>query len=988
MVMSTKVFYILILLILYLLWPFLSFSQYVIKKFEKNDGLPQNSVNSLLQSKDGYLWLGTQNGLVRFDGLNFTIFDKNNTKGIISDHILSVLESKKEGLWIGTFGGGLLFFKNDVVKSFYKIFPIEIIRCLFEDKDGSLWIGTEGKGLWRLEKYGFKNYQLRSDIENITIRAILKDSRGNLWVGTENFGLFKLEKGRIKNINENNGLPDNNVYCILEDHFGQIWIGTGNGLVKFFEDKWRIFKKKDGLEDNFIRCLFQDKSGILWIGTNSGGLNYFKDGGFLSISLKDGLSHNSIASICEDKEGNLWIGTNGGGLNQLKKGKVRMLTQKEGLKNELVWTILKGKDEEIWIGTSGRLFCYKNGKIFNYPNLNNKTIWSLFYGKNETLWVGTSGDGLIKIKNKNITIYNTKDGLANNVISAIQEDEEGRLFIGTRGGLSILESEKFYNYSIKDGLASDVIYALLYDKNKILWVGTREGLCKMEKGKFHSFKIREEFGSNVIISIFEDKDTLWLGTYGGGLIHFKDGKFFVFKKKDGLFDDAIFQILEDDLGNFWMSSNSGIFSISKKVLEDFEKGKIKKISCRPLGISDGLLISECNGGSQPAGFVNNDGKLWFPTIKGVAVVNPYEFSINNVIPPVIIEKLKIDDLYVDLNQGKKFGPSKGKLEIQYTALSFIAPEKVLFKYKLEGFDDKWIEAGGRRVAYYTNIPPGKYTFKVIACNNDGIWNQKGASFDFELKPHFYETFWFRFFLLIFFILSLFLTFLFIHKVRLKILEAESKVLTERNKIAQEIHDTIAQSLQGLSILLQQIEKKVKKENLEIVQDINKAYILTREALQEVRYSISALKLSFKQIWLFPEFLKTKILPLFSESKANFIFEVFGKPFQLTPIEEYNLMRIVQEAVRNSLKHSMAKNIKIILKYEELKFFVSIIDDGIGFNLDKINASEMSGFGIDGMKERAKQIGAELLIKSEINKGTSVEVFLNFKSKKRKSYDKL
>jgi len=964
------------------------FGQYVIRKWEKDEGLPQNSINSILQSKDGYIWIGTQEGLVRFDGLNFTIFDKNNTKGIPSNHILSIVEDEKGILWIGTFGGGIFSFSNGIAKSYYhkENCPFKIVRSLFLGRDGVLWIGTEGEGLWTLKNGIFNYYKLLPEHREITIRAIYKDHQGNLWVGTENFGLFKLKGNKIENITTKNGLPDNNVYCIFEDNEGNIWVGTGDGLARFFENEIRIFSKAEGLTDNFIQCIYQNKIGILWIGTNSGGLNYYVGGKFFSIGLKDGLSHNNIYSLYEDKEGNLWVGTNGGGLNQLKKGKVRMLRQKEGLKYELVWTILKARDGRIWIGTSAGLFYYKDGRIFdaNLKNLQGKNIWSLFYSKDESLWVGTYGNGLVKIKDNGSFYYTTKDGLPNNVISSIQEDKEGNLFIGTRGGLSIFKKGKFHNYSINDGLPSDAIYALYYDDSKkVLWIGTREGLCKMEDQKFHCYKIGNEFLRNMIISFYEDKEgALWIGTYGSGLIRFKDDKFTIFSKKDGFCDDAVFQILEDRFGNFWMSSNNGIFSISRRQLEDLAKGRLKKISCKSLGPSDGLISTECNGGSQPAGIINDDGKIWFPTIKGVAIVDPSNLSINKVIPPVIIEKLKVNDVFVDLKGERIFGPGSSKLEFQYTALSFTVPEKVLFKYKLEGFEDTWTEAGNRRIAYYTNIPPGKYVFKVIACNNDGIWNQKGASLSFELKPHFYETLWFRSLLIILFILSLFLIFLLINKARLRIVEAESMMLAERNKIAQEIHDTIAQGLQGLCILLQSIDMKAGKENSEINPEIKKAYSLAKETLQEARYSISALQSSFKQIFTFPEFLKTKIEPLFLELKIKLIYEVLGKPYQLAAMEEYNLMRIVQEAVRNAIKHSMAKNIKVALKYEPFKFYISIIDDGKGFDLNKINASEESGFGIFGMKERAKQIGADFLIKSEINKGTSIEILLNFKSRKR------
>jgi streptogramin lyase len=457
-----------------------------------------------------------------------------------------------------------------------------------------------------------------------------------------------------------------------------------------------------------VFSIYEDREENLWIGTYSGGLNRLKDGKFITYTTAEGLSNDLAFPVYQDRQGSIWIGTYGGGLNRLQEGKFTSFTMKEGLANNNVRSICEDRQG--------------------------------------SLWISTYGSGINRFKDGKFTRFTTREGLSEDNVRAIYEDSQGRLWIGTYGGgLNRFADGKFTVYNTKNGLSNDFVITIFEDKKKNLWIGTRAGLNRFKDGKFTTYTIKDGLSHNAVFALYEDREgCLWIGTYGGGLNRFKDGEFTGYTTNEELFDDVVFRVLADGKGNLWMSCNKGIFSVNKKELNDFADGKINSITCISYDKDDGLKSSECSGGSQPAGWKTRDGKLWFPTVKGVTVIDPENIKINERPPPVIIEQVIIDGEPIDPGEEIKFPPGKKNFEFHYTGLSFTAPKKVKFKYKLTGYNKKWIDAGTRRIAYYTSIPPGHYHFKVIACNNDGLWNETGAFFDFDLKPYFYQTWWFYF----------------------------------------------------------------------------------------------------------------------------------------------------------------------------------------------------------------------------------------------------
>ncbi len=744
-------FYIFLMTMIFLAWvisaraqnPRRALTQYAHTVWQSENGLPQNSVHAIVQTRDGYLWLGTQEGLVRFDGVRFTVFDKRTVKPMKSNHVQALVEGRDGSLWVAT-TGGLLRFKHGEFTRYGSEQGLgqDLLTALWEDRQGAIWIGTFGGGVSRWKDGQITTYTTHEGLSSNFVWAICETEEGSLWVGT-NEGLNRFSEGRFTVYRKAEGLPGKAVWALMPARKGGLWIGTDGGLVRWQRER---FTPREGLSHPVVRAL-SEQGDVLWVGTDGGGLNRLVNGRFSHFTTREGLSNDFVLSLYVDREGSLWIGTHGGGLNRLKEGKVTTYTTREGLSHEMIRCILQSRDASLWIGTNGGgLNRLRDGKVTVYTRrqgLADDVVMALAEGRDGSLWIGTNG-GLTRLWRGRFTTLTTQDGLSHNFIRAIHEDREGNLWIGTRGGgLNRLTNGRITVYRAEEGFPSDVVRAIYEAADGSLWLGTNDGLVHMRQGRLVTYTTRDGLSSNVITAITGDADgTVWIGTLGGGLNRIAQGRITRYTTAEGLFDDVVFQILDDTHGSLWLTCNKGIFRLRKQDLEDFAAGKLPRLSYTLFTTADGLKSNECNGGSQPAGWRSRDGHLWFPTLKGVVEVDPLHLPVNLLPPPVIIEELRVDDQPVDLRKPIEVAPDADRLEFHYTGLSFLAPENVRFRYKLEGFDKGWVEAGLRRVAYYTNVPAGRYRFRVMACNNDGLWNDVGATLEFSVQSHFYQRWWF------------------------------------------------------------------------------------------------------------------------------------------------------------------------------------------------------------------------------------------------------
>jgi len=741
------------------------------------EGLPQSTVRSIIQTRDGFIWFGTEEGLVRYDGAHFAVFDKKNTPGIPHNNITSLLELEDGSLLIGTFGG-LALLKDGLFSSPSQNLAKTRIQTLFKGQRGLVWVGSASDGMFSFGDGQFHHYTVNDGLSSNFISSIAEDKNGSLLIGT-NAGVIRMQNNKFTFLKSMQSLPSEDVTSICVALDSSIWIGTEKGLVQIKGDRLKIYGKSDGLTDLSVQCIYEDRKGVVWVGTEFGGVNRMISGRFTSVDSKDGLSSNFIYSLMEDREGNIWVGTASDGINRVWEGNFAHINVQNGFVHENPVATYESKDGSLWIGTvSGGATCISSASPKEFTMVNgmpSNIVHTITQDVNGAMWFGTRS-GVVQCENGKLRTFTMNNGLSFDNVRTLLALPDGSVLIGTTVGTV----DKYRNGKITHvktlNLSNTVIRAMFRDKSGDIWIGHNGGMIRWNEHEVTAFNPSDGSPTEPVYAFYEDdENTMWIGTYAGGLYRLKNGVFTHVTSKVGLFDDVVFQILEDEQHFLWMSCNKGIYRVDKDELNKFADGEIASVTCASYGISDGMITTECNGNSQPAGCKMRDGKLIFPTVKGVVVIDPKDLRTNSIMPPVVIEESVIDGkLYV--SKLSAFAPAgKGELEFQYAGLSYIAPEKVRFKYMLEGYDNTWKEVGTRRTALYTNIPPGQYTFRVIACNNDGIWNLDGASFEFVLAPHFYQARWFYVMISIFFCGFIFA----IYRARVWQLLQREKILKER-----------------------------------------------------------------------------------------------------------------------------------------------------------------------------------------------------------------
>lgn len=717
--------------------------QYVRQTWKSENGLPQNTITAITQTPDGFIWLGSREGLIRFDGREFIEYNSNNTPGLKNNDIRTLLTDTKGIMWIGTNGGGLVSFQGGVFKN-YNIeqgLADNSVLSLFEDSKGSLWVGTGGGGVSILTDNKFKTIDTSLGLSGNYIRSIIEDWNGAVWIGTDGNYISRINGDSIKVFSKADGYPGEYTMAGLTDNYGNLWFGAaGAGLVKYNRKKFKTYTEREGIPGTLIWRIIQDNQGSLWIATD-GGLLKYSNGIVDLFDEQDGLPTNSVSALYEDYEGNIWVGTRGGGISKFTNGEITTYTRKEGLSHNNVHSVYADSASNLLICTSrglDRFNGYKFSNAFKDIGPDDNIILTVTRRMNGEVWVGTDGNGIYRMVNKHFVHYSTEEGLTGNKIRVIYEDHEGTLWIGAdRGGLLKYAHNSFQKFD-DPALKAKFISSITEDKEGALWVGTMNGvgIFKIQDGRVVSAYKTAAYDIWSLYS--DDESNIWAGT-DKGLYKIKDGLLHSYSEKNGLPTKFIYGIIDDNLGNIWLSSNVGLIKIRKRDIDAIDTGKKKTLFPSVYGTAEGMMTTECNHGF-PSCAKTKDGKLWFPTVKGVVMVDPYDFGFKIKNIPLVIERVKINGEYFNPDSVINVAPGKGDLEFYFAALSFKALEKMRYQYMLRGFDKKWIEGGKRREAFYTNIPPGKYTFMVKAYDKDG--NTQVAYIHFKLRPHFYQTLWF------------------------------------------------------------------------------------------------------------------------------------------------------------------------------------------------------------------------------------------------------
>ncbi|MBS1790230.1 MAG: hypothetical protein JST85_21070 [Acidobacteria bacterium] len=968
------------------------------------NGLPQNTVTGLAQTPDGYLWLSTFDGLARFDGVRFTIFDKGNTKGIVNNRFARLFADREGAVYAYTENYVVTVYRQGVFRSYSDFATAgEPIAAIVSDAQGNAVFET-AKGDYALQG---DRFVLTPNQKEPHVKQIYWGKSGAKWIIALN-QITRQQDGQVTtyplNLTEDE-LRTLNGLAPYEDSRGALWVrrkAPAFELWRLQAGKVTVFTKKEipALNELFPHQIMEDAEGCLWLFLS--GLNMpkpsqlvrFKDNQFTSYKLDEAVGAG--ASLA-DREGNFWLATVTG-LRRLRRKLITTLSVKDGLNSNEVYPLIQTTNGDIFIGTVQGVNRYASGKITNpglrYSNNFPFPLYMRGFWEDDRarLWLGYQGEGGFGRFEEPSSVKRIGKNDLPNGATDFTADRAGNIWIATSEGLFKYKDDKeIAHYTAADGLPSDNVITVHFDRDGNLWAGTFEGVAQLKDGRFISYDAEADSPKGFVRAIYEDTDgVLWFGTYGDGLVRYKGGKFFNYRVEHGLFNNGVFAILEDKRGNFWMSSNRGIHRVSRQELSDFADGKIPKLNSVSYDEKDGMLNAECNGGRLPAAIKAKDGKFWFPTMGGVAIIDPEAEALNPIPPPVIVETISIDRKAVDAQvfqsairnpqSAIELGPGQSQLEIIYTALSLLKSAQIKFKYKLEGLETNWTDVGTQRSANYSYLPAGSYTFRVIAANANGVWNNEGARLRVVVRPYFYQTWWF--FLLA--VAAMAGTIWLIAHVRLsqmrKIAEAKTafsrQLITsqeaERKRIAAELHDGLGQSLLVIKNRTS-IGKRVADDGAKVTAQLDEISSAAGQALEEVRgiahnlrpYHLERLGLRESLNAMIEKIREATGLEI--NARVALFDEVFSKD------DEVLFYRVIQECLNNIIKHAQATKVEISIVQTETQVTASIQDNGRGFVGTPENQS--GGFGLIGLAERVRMLGGTHSIESEAGNGTRVTIII-------------
>jgi len=949
--------------------PSLDISQYAHTSWTVRDGFFKGTISSIAQTPDGYLWLGTEFGLLRFDGVRSVLWQPPAGERLPGNIIGSLLAGRDGTLWIGTYEG-LASWKRGKLTHYPELAGQSVI-ALLEDREGTIWAGGYALPAARLCAIQNGNVQCHGEDGSLGqwVESLYEDREGQLWSGGMT-GLWRWKAGPQKHY----PMPDpvSSSQGLIEGDKGALLIAMKSAIGQLVDGKVRPYTLP-GVRRQFTPLhLLRDRDGSLWIGTLNRGLVHVHQGRTDVFERSDGLSGDFIYSLFEDREGDIWVATNNG-LDRFRGLAVLTVSLNQGH----VWSVLAARDGSVWFGTSDGLNRWNEGQITTYrkgsSGLPDNYVESLFQDVQRRIWVSTRRSVAWFEDGRFHLVHGVPDG-----VHSITEDGAGNLWISTDGGLYRLRAgsvvERIPWASIGRG---EVAFTLFSDPVQGgLWLGFhRSGVAYFKDGKVRtSYSRADGLGAGRINGLQRDRNgTLWAAT-DGGLSRFYNGKVQTFTSRNGLPCDSVHWVLEDDTHAFWLGMACGLVRVARPELDAWGTDPGRTVQTTVFDTSDGVRSHATASNYSPRVASSADGRIWFLPGDGVSAIDPRHIPVNKLAPPVHIEQITAD--------GKKHEPSPHlrlpaltrDLEIEYTALSLVDPNKVHFRLKLEGQDGDWQEVINERKVQYTNLKPSHYRFRVMACNNSGVWNEAGASFDFSVDPAWYQTTWFR---LSCVAASLALLWA-LYRYRLHQIAREFNVrleerVEERTRIARDLHDTLLQSFQGLMLHLQigvgRLPRGEAKDALEKTLEIgDQAIVEGRDAIHDLRSSTVEENDLAKAVRALGDELAT-------QDSAEFRLVVEGSSRNLHPILREEIYRIAREAVRNAFAHAQASKIEVEITYGERLLRLRIRDDGRGIDPAIMEQGRTGHYGLPGMRERATRIGAQLNVCSAIGAGTELELSL-------------
>jgi len=1029
-------------------------ADYLIDLWTSDNGLPDSSVTAIAQTPDGYLWIGTYNGLARFDGVQFVDFDPFNTPGLKSARVDGLFVDAQGTLWINTHDGSMTAWRNG---AFTREWQGGQVSAVYTRSNQIFFVTLFGQLACRNgnldEHAGWQPIQLAGTAIGDLFR---QDGAGDLWYATRDGALNRIVGTNSEPISSQEFLPGEIVTCLTTDGGGRIWVGTDKRILRWrgdhFEDQtptngepvvnvnFFAFTASNGcwvVADGKVReCVdrrwvaeadwwqdlsqpmnsleaYNDQDRGVWFRQFGSGLFHAKpDGSTQRISAADGLPGDRVSTWFQDREGNIWAGVDRGGLVRLRGKRFHVIGAAEGLSMPAVSTVCEDGDSNVWIGTfGGGLNRWRDGVLtrFNLSDGGRQGYFFSAYPDTQgRVWLSAGREDLFVLETNRISNATTANATGKlpmpsdgqlradelHGIKVILVDHLGQTWMGRHVGLTRLANGVTTIFGPENGFVRTDVRAIAEDSQGNIWIGGDDGvLYQFAGGKFTAYRVNDSVGNQAIWSLLPEADgALWVGTFRGGLLRFRDGKFTRYTMQSGLPNDIICQILDDGIGNLWIGSHKGIFYFPKDSLKDFDAGKIPSLPCIAYGLYDGLPTLECSGNYQPSCWHGHDGTLWFATAKGLVSIRPDAVSVNRQPPPVVIEDVFVDGKPVALDTRHptpgtfatplQIPPGKHQFDFQYTALSFAAPDKVRFRYRLEGLDEGWVEADGKRSAHYGPLRQGEYHFQVIACNNDGIWNETGSTINLKVLPHFWETWWFDCLAGLFLMSAIFgaVRFVVTRKLRRKLeqLGQQRAIERERERIAKDIHDDLGAGLTQIMLQSALARREPQEQTQTHLAQISGTALELVSAMDEIVWAINPENDTLDGLVTYVgKYVEEYVAKAGMRCRLDLPAQV---PAMFLSAEvRHNLFLAIKEALNNAVKHAQAAEISFSLKLQPHGFSFVIKDDGRGLVPDATRVPSAdsgrvsSGHGLRNLVQRLEKIGGTCTIKSEPGKGTEVEL---------------
>ena len=979
---------------------------FLIRSWQTDQGLPNNTVNAVTQTHDGYLWLGTENGLVRFDGVNYRKYGL--PEGLGSLQVTALAEDRAGALWIGTDGGGVSRLKDGRMETFTVKNGLagNSIHVLLAGTNGDIWAGTPtGLSRWHAGKFALPG----PEVAAAYVYDLAQDHEGNIWIATLYEGLLRYHDGKISRAGGETGTNiTNNPRCVMVDNQDRVWAGFRELRVGCLDKGvWTMYGTNEGMPEIVFNRMAQTAAdGTIWVASLNDGLFYLKDGRFHALQRQEGLADDAILAVHTDAQF-LWVGTQSGGLCRIGPRKLFVYHVMDGLSEVQLRSLAEPTKDDLWVATYGQGIFHWNGReiedMLGHPFHDHVIVEALLGGRDGSLWWGTGGTIDRWLAGK--WVFKGESLFKGDRIWSLCEDRSGAMWVGTHNG-QLHEMKHTGTVNIK-GLPDRPVTSLVQASDGTLWIGSLGGgLGRLHNGKLTLFTTKDGLPSNLIRTLHLDADqTLWIGTDGGGLARLAQGKLFGFTSEQGLLDDSVLQILEDDDGNLWLGGYRGICRVYKRALTDVAEGRTKLVHTLVFGRSDGMASEACVG-NFGAALKMRSGQLLFSTEKGIVAIDP-RHQVNSVVPPtVLLEDMLADGVTLTNGSagpapvpagpasifaraitppaGLRLAPGRHLFEFHYTGISFDSPERVQFQCQLEGLDPSWIPEGGDRVARYSSVPPGRYRFLVKASSGNDQWSAVAAGPVFEVLPHFWQTMMFRTGLAVALLAALGLMIRYVerrrYKLRLKRLEQEQAMERERGRIARDLHDELGSSLTYISMSVGDLVRSRGGDTTQFMNRLKKISgfaVRTSRSLDEIVWAVNPHNDSVRSL---VEYLTQLARELFEDSGVHcrFLIAADLPALALPPDLRHNVFLAVKEALNNTLKHAGATEICLGARADADELELTIQDNGKGFDLTAGEASPGHD-GLKNMRQRIEAVGGQFTVISQPGQGTTIRLRVRFDS---------